>query len=143
MNEIPKVVFSKKGFGELPSTELTTTAFTDASRVRMAEGLRPSPNLSPSAATWSDARVASGDLAEEITRLKQQPGKDILAHGGARFAQSLVRLGLVDEYRLLIHPAALGSGLPLFSTLSKPVDLRLISSTAFSAVAVAHVYRPA
>src|SRR5258707_1104937 len=51
----------------------------------------------------------SGDLAVEIARLKEEPGKEILAHGGARFAQSLVKLGLIDEYRLLIHPEALAS----------------------------------
>ncbi len=99
--------------------------------------------MSSSAATWTDATVASGDLAEEIARLKQQPGKDILAHGGARFAQSLVKLGVIDEYRLLVHPVALGSGLFLFSTLAKTIHFTLLSMTAFSAGAVAHVYRPA
>lgn len=74
MNEIPKVVFSRKGFAGLQSPELTT-AFRDATRVRTAQGLKPSPALSPYAATWADATVASGDLADEIARLKRQPGK--------------------------------------------------------------------
>jgi dihydrofolate reductase len=99
--------------------------------------------LSSAAATWSDATVARGDLAEEIARLKQQPGKEILAHGGAAFARSLVKLGLVDEYRLLIHPVALGRGLPLFSDLFKPIDLRLLGAAPFRGGVVAHVYRPA
>ncbi|MGX1471433.1 UNVERIFIED_CONTAM: dihydrofolate reductase [Streptomyces canus] len=91
-------------------------------------------------ADWADSRIADGDLATEIARLKQQPGKDILAHGGAGFARSLSRLRLVDEYRLLVHPVVLGSGLPMFAD---PMDLRLISTTAFSGGAIAHVYRPA
>ena len=142
MNEIPKVVFSRKGLGEPGHAELTR-GFRDATRVKTAEGWKPSPVPSPSAATWAEATVAGSDLAEEIARLKRQPGKEILAHGGAGFARSLVQLGLVDEYRLLIHPVALGRGLPLFSGLSEPISLRLSSATAFSAGAVAHVYRPA
>jgi dihydrofolate reductase len=54
-----------------------------------------------------------------------------------------VRTGLIDEYQLLIHPVALGSGLPLFSALSGPADLKLVSETAFDTGAVAHIYRPA
>lgn len=142
MNEIPKVVFSRKGALEVPRPELTTAALADATRIR-GGGSKPSADLPPSAASWVEARVADGDLAEEISRLKQQPGKEILAHGGARFAQSLVKLGLIDEYRLLVHPVALGSGLPLFAALPKSLDLQLVSTTAFSAGAVAHVYRPA
>jgi dihydrofolate reductase len=87
--------------------------------------------------------IASGDLKEEIIRLKQQPGKDILAHGGASFARSLASLGLVDEYKLLVHPVALGKGLPLFSALPKPLDLKLVSSTPFKGGAIAHIYQPA
>jgi dihydrofolate reductase len=79
-------------------------------------------------------------LAEEVARLKHEPGKDILAHGGAAFAQSLVRLGLVDEYRLLVHPVALGRGLPLFSAIATPLDLELVDLKRFSGGAVAHVY---
>jgi dihydrofolate reductase len=93
--------------------------------------------------SWTDSRVVGGDLAVEIARLKEEPGKEILAHGGARFAQSLVKLGLIDEYRLLIHPVALGRGLPLFGALSKPIDLKLVSTTAFGGGTVANVYRPA
>jgi dihydrofolate reductase len=60
-------------------------------------------------ANWSESRIASGDTAEEIARLKAEPGGDIVAHGGVRFARSLIRLGLVDEYRLLELVYAPGS----------------------------------
>jgi len=143
MNETPKVVFSRKGIGESRSPQVTTRSLKDAADAMAAQGLKPLSTLSARAATWGEARVAAGDLSIEIERLKQQPGKDILAHGGGRFAQSLVKLGLIDEYQLLVHPAALGCGLPLFSALTKPVDFKLISSTAFAAGAVANVYRPA
>jgi dihydrofolate reductase len=122
MNAIPKVVFTRqKSFDP---------------------GGEPPQEPSPGAAGWASARIANGDLVEEVRRLKQEPGKDILAHGGADFGRSLVRLGLVDEYRLVIHPVALGSGLPLFAGMQKPMDLELVSTSRLRAGVVAHVYRP-
>lgn len=92
-------------------------------------------------AEWADSRIARGELAEEITELKRQPGKDMLAWGGAAFAQSLSRLGLVDEYRLILQPVALGDGLPLFKDLSEPLQLELISAQTYSTGAALHIYR--
>ncbi len=141
MNEIPKLVFSRKGAAETAGTGSTTRALQDATRARADQGADTS--LSANSVSWTNVPVASGELAAEIARLKAQAGKDILAHGGARFAESLVRSRLVDEYRLVMHPVALGRGLPLFSDVPKPLHLKLISSTAFGAGAVAQVYQPA
>jgi dihydrofolate reductase len=139
MNAIPKVVFSRKGRVALNRSE-TTMALVDASHRQSADGevVLGQPSHFES---WRDAPVARGDLAEEVARLKQMPGKDILAHGGAGFAQSLTRENLIDEYRLLVHPVALGRGLPLFSAVQEPRKLQLVSSTAFPAGAIAQVYR--
>jgi dihydrofolate reductase len=82
-------------------------------------------------------------LAEEIAELKREPGKDMLAWGGAAFAQSLSRLGLVDEYRLILEPVALGDGLPLFKGLTAPLRLELVDAQTYSTGAALHVYRPA
>ena len=82
-------------------------------------------------ATWPPARIARGDTAEELARLKQEPGGEIIAHGGTQFARSLIRLGLVDEYRLWVLPAAVGRGAPLFTELARPVTLSLVKTTAF------------
>jgi dihydrofolate reductase len=120
MNDIPKIVFTKKG---LDASGDATTELADGS--------------------WANPFVANGDLRDEIARLKAQPGKDIMAHGGANFAQELVAHGLVDEYRLMVHPVALGRGLALFSELPEPVDLQLVSSQPFRSGAMAQVYRPA
>ena len=92
-------------------------------------------------ATWADTTIARGDLRDEIRRMKQEPGKPMVAHGGARFAQSLVRLDLIDEYALVTHPVALGGGSPLFTDLPRMLDLKLVSATPFPSGAVAHVYR--
>ena len=94
------------------------------------------------AAEWPGSRIARGDLAEEIAALKSEPGGEIMAHGGAAFVQSLSRLGLVDEYRLVILPVALGSGLPLFKDLPKPLRVDLAEARSFPDGTVIHVYRP-
>ncbi|GAA3392974.1 dihydrofolate reductase family protein [Cryptosporangium minutisporangium] len=90
--------------------------------------------------TWPETTVVRGDLATEVNRLKGEDGDDLLAHGGAGFARALIQRGLVDQYRLVIHPVALGSGLPLFTT---PTDLTLVSSEPFPGGAMAVTYAPA
>jgi dihydrofolate reductase len=93
-------------------------------------------------AEWPPFRIARGDLAEELASLKREPGKDIMAHGGARFVQALSRRGLIDEYRLVIHPVALGSGLALFKDLPAPLHLKLVEAKTFPNGTVAHVHQP-
>jgi dihydrofolate reductase len=94
-------------------------------------------------AEWPDSRIARGDLAEEVAALKHDDGKDMLAWGGATFAQSLSRLGLVDEYRLILQRVALGDGLPLFKDLMAPLQLELVDAQTYSTGAALHVLRPA
>jgi dihydrofolate reductase len=93
-------------------------------------------------ADWNDSRVARGDLAEEISALRREPGGDIVAWGGASFVQAISRQGLVDEYRLVINPVALGNGLPLFKDLSGPIELQLVQATTFANGAALHIYQP-
>ncbi|MGH9171810.1 MAG: dihydrofolate reductase family protein [Acidimicrobiales bacterium] len=91
-------------------------------------------------ADWPESRIASGDTAEEIAKLKAEPGGEILAHGGVQFVQSLARLDLVDEYRLWVGPGAMGKGAPLFTDLDKPLTLRPVSNKAFACGLVELVY---
>ena len=123
MNTIPKVVFTRQA------------AFDPATvDVGGAD--------SPAAATWTGARVANGDLTSEIDRLRAEDGADVLAQGGTDFCRSLVSAGLVDEYRLVVLPVALGAGAGIFSGLQDELDLTLVSSTVFAGGAKADVYRP-
>jgi dihydrofolate reductase len=89
-------------------------------------------------ADWGETAIVAGDLAEAITRLKQErSGGYLLAHGGVRFARSLVETGLIDEYRLVIHPVVLGAGQRIFLA---PLTIEPVSTTVFSGGAVAHVF---
>jgi dihydrofolate reductase len=121
MNEIPKAVFTRKGF----------------------QGLSPNAQQSSAAASWAEARVFHGDLAEGIMKLKSEPGKPILAHGGAEFMRSLIATGLIDEYRLVTHPVVLGAGLPIFNGVGRPLDLKLVDVKSFPGGVVARTYHPA
>jgi dihydrofolate reductase len=89
-------------------------------------------------ADWGETTIARGDLAENIVRLKSaRPDGYLLAQGGVRFVRSLIATGLIDEYRLVIHPIVLGAGERLFFA---PLTLEPKSTTVFSGGSVAHVF---
>lgn len=92
--------------------------------------------------TWKNARLAKGDLAEEITKLKQQPGKDIAISGSVNLVQALMKLGLLDELRLQVHPVALGSDgrKPVFEGVEK-TNLNLVQATVLDSRVVALEYQ--
>lgn len=116
MNSVPKIVFSRSG-------ELDLGADLDTP-----------PG-------WEDTRVLGTDLAADIEALKAEPGNYLLAQGGVSFARSLVRLGLVDEYRLVVHPIVLGSGSALFDGVEE-FDLELLDAVTFPTGTQALTYRP-
>ena len=91
---------------------------------------------------WNNARVSDLSIEEEIPRLKREPGKDIVVFGGGHFAHSLIRARLVDEYRLTVHPVALGDGISLMHGLPEPQRFELISSTAYADGCVVQVLVP-
>ncbi len=138
MNQIPKAVFSRQGPAFL--RKVNTSAALDEARAKAGTTQSAAPQ--PGAESWAQAYVASGDLAEEIAKLKAQEGRPIIAHGGVSFARSLAAQGLVDQFALIVAPVALGKGLPLFSELAAPTPLKLMSSKAFPGGAVAQIYRP-
>jgi dihydrofolate reductase len=92
-------------------------------------------------ADWPTTTIAAGDLADEVARLKDQPGGCILTYGGYTLAQALTRADLVDEYRLVTRPVALGSGEPMFRDLAVERRLRLVDATAYPDGTVISVYR--
>lgn len=92
-------------------------------------------------ADWPTTAIASGDLAEEVARLKAEPGGDILVFGGYRLAQALTRARLVDEYRLQIRPVALGSGQPVFRDLERGQRLDLVDCTPYPDGSIISIYR--
>jgi dihydrofolate reductase len=87
--------------------------------------------------------VVSENIADEVARMKQQPGKDLVLFGGADIASTFMRLGLIDEYRLVVHPVAQGGGTPLFPATDERVKLTLVEARTFDAAVVHLRYQKA
>ena len=88
---------------------------------------------------WENTVLAKGDLIEEVAKLKNQDGKDIIVYGGAGFVSALLQHRLIDELHLLVNPTAIGKGLPIFANVGEKLSLQLVQSTSYACgIAVLH-----
>ena len=94
-------------------------------------------------AVQGHARLASGGLAQEIERLRAEPGDGDIAIGGATLAAEAAGLGLIDEYRAMVYPVLIGGGIPFFAQRERRVDLELVETRTFSSNVVYLRYRVA
>lgn len=92
---------------------------------------------------WGPTAIISGDIIDAVTALKEQPGKDISITGSPTLVRSLLRAGLLDELRLLVHPIVVGHGKRLFEAEDQPIPLRLIEAKTFTTGVQAMTYAPA
>ena len=92
---------------------------------------------------WSNSTLIKENVAEEIEKLKNQPGKDIVISGSGSLVRSLLEDGLIDELRLLVHPIVVGGGKRLFKEGGERMALELVDSKTFSTGVVYLTYRPA
>jgi dihydrofolate reductase len=90
---------------------------------------------------WNNSTLLKDNVVAEITKLKQQDGKDITVHGSATLVQTLMQHDLVDRYRLLVYPVVVGKGKRLFQE-GIPATLKLLESQSFSSGVVALIYEP-
>ena len=90
---------------------------------------------------WKSAKLADREIEEEVLELKQQPGKDILV-GSRSLMIQLMKLNLIDEYQLCVHPVVAGSGLPLFENINDRTILKFIKTKTFSGGAITLYYEP-
>ncbi len=93
-------------------------------------------------ADWNNSTLLREIVPEEIEKLKQEPGRDIVIYGSASVVQALTNAGLIDEYQLLIHPVLLGEGKPLFEHIKQQVNLKLVNTEARSSGVVVLTYQP-
>ncbi|GAA4299708.1 dihydrofolate reductase family protein [Compostibacter hankyongensis] len=89
-----------------------------------------------------NATFISSDIANKVSEIKKQGGKDIWLYGGAGLIHTFIRLGLIDLYRISVHPVALGSGKPLFENLRERIELRLVKTNSFRSGVVQLIYEP-
>ena len=116
----------------------------DAAELEWAALWNPLPKVVFSttlSAVQGNARLASGGLAEEIERLRAEPGEGDIAIGGATLAAEAAALDLIDEYRPRVHPVLLGGGIPYFPQRERRVDLQLLGTRTFNSRVVYLRYR--
>jgi dihydrofolate reductase len=92
---------------------------------------------------WDNSMLIKGNVAEEVSRLKQQPGKDILIFGSGKLVNTLMQHDLIDEYRLMVFPMVVGSGKRLFGDGIDTTVLELVDTETFGSGVVVLTYRPA
>src|SRR5271167_1031739 len=90
---------------------------------------------------WSNSRLVSDDAVEEVAKLKQMPGKDMVILGSATLASSLLQAGLIDEYRVILNPVLIGCGIPLFRDITERLKLRLSRTQSFGSGVVVLYYQ--
>lgn len=95
-----------------------------------------------SSVEWHNTRLVKENVAEEIAKLKQQPGKDMAIFGSSDLALTLIPHGLIDEYRIMVNPVVLGNGKPLFKGLNDRLQLNLVKTKTFRNGNVLLYYRP-
>ena len=92
---------------------------------------------------WDNARPVRGALADEVAKLKSEPGGDIVIYGSGSIVQALTRLGAIDEYRLVVNPLLLGSGRPLFEGVAERRNLKLVEAVSLPSGCVVLTYQRA
>ena len=91
---------------------------------------------------WPNTVLAKGDIVEEVNKLKNRPGKDLLVYGGAGFVSSLIKHDLIDEYHFFVNPVAIGKGKTIFSELGRYFKLKRIDVTPYECGVTVHNYLP-
>jgi dihydrofolate reductase len=91
---------------------------------------------------WNNATVVKDNIADEIVKLKQQPGKDLVIFGSQSIVATLTQLGLIDEYQIIVNPVVLGRGKPFFEGVAKQIKLHLLWTKNFSTGVVVLAYEP-
>ena len=91
--------------------------------------------------SWSNVKLVTGEPADEILKLKQEAGKDIIVYGSGKIVNCLAKSGLVDEFQLWVHPVLLGRGKPLFKNLETEYRMKLFKTKTFSSGVVALYYK--
>ena len=91
---------------------------------------------------WGTAKLVSEDAAVAVSKMKQEPGRDMVIYGSATLVSALMKAGLIDEYQLIVYPVVLGKGRPEFKDLTQRYPLSLVDVKQFKSGVVKLVYQP-
>ena len=145
LNGTDMLVFGRLTYEGMASYWPTPAAREDDPRV--AELMNTLPKIVVSttlaSADWANTRLVRGNVAEELSKLKQEPGKGLAIMGSPNLTVSLIGMGLVDELRVMVHPVVLGDGHSLFRSTEDRLPLELLQTRTFRSGNVLLTYRPA
>jgi len=130
MNSVDTILFGRKTY------EYMAAYWPTAPKDAVADKMNSLPKIVFSKTLpkvdWNNSRLAKGELVEEVNKLKQQPGGDMVVLGSATVASQLLQLGLIDEYRVLINPVLIGSGKPLFRGITERIKVKLLATRSLA-----------
>jgi dihydrofolate reductase len=144
LNEIGMLLFGRVTYQGMASYWPTEPAISDDPAVAGLMNSLPKIVFSKTLekADWNNSRLVKENAAEEVSKLKQQPGKDIAIFGSSNLAVTLAESGLIDEYRMIVNPVFLGSGTPLLKGIKKKLNLKLLKAKTFKSGNVLLYYAP-
>lgn len=145
LNSVDVLLFGRVTYQGMASYWPTPSATTDDPIV--AEKMNTFPKIVFSKTLekveWHNTRLVKENIAEEITQLKQQPGKDLIIFGSSNLSASFLNLDLIDELRIMVNPVVLGDGIPLFKGIHDTLQLKLLKTKTFRSGNVLLYYEPA
>ncbi len=144
LNEVDTLLFGRETYQLMASYWPTPDAVQDDPVVAGKMNSLPKIVFSTTLgdATWQNTRLVKDNVVPEVTRLKQQDGRDLLILGSSRLASTFIDEGLLDEARLMVNPVALGRGKSLFAGINDRLKLRLTKTRTFGSGNVLLYYEP-
>jgi dihydrofolate reductase len=142
--EIGTELMGRRLYEEMLVWETAETTMSGALELEFARIWKPIPKVVFSTTleqVEGNARLASGDVAAEVARLRDAPGEGVVSVGGAALASTLIKLDLIDEYRLFVIPVVVGGGTPYFPPLDRGIELELLETRTFGSRVVYLRYR--
>jgi len=141
LNQIDTILYGRKSYDLwgvfTPETELTDTEKEMWGLYHSKEKYVFSRTQK---GTGNKVIFINDNILEEVNTLKNKPGKDIWLYGGASLITTFINLGLVDEFRLSVHPVILGEGKPLFIDIKQRLNLKMVNTRTFSSGVVQLIY---
>jgi dihydrofolate reductase len=144
MDSVDILLFGRKTYELMASYWPTPAATTDDPIV--ADKMNRLPKIvfskTLSSVEWQNTRLVKENVAEEVAKLKHQPGKDLIIFGSSDLAVTFIQHGLLDEFRIMVNPVVLGNGKPLFKGIKDRLNLKLLKTKTFRSGNVLLYYEP-
>jgi dihydrofolate reductase len=144
LNSVDTILFGRVTYQMMAGYWPTPAAIEECPIIAERMNFLPKIVFSPTLekAEWQNSRLVKGNVGEEITILKHQAGKDMVIFGSSDLAAAFTKLGLIDEYRIIVNPVVLGCGNTLLKGLNERLKLKLVEVRSFSSGTVLLRYQP-